>query len=1249
MRRPPDKDGPPVSDRDVDTSNATLNTLFGGARQKSWMVGVGAPVRPTPRTSASRTSVPQVTSAQIIAATILPSPAPSDEPSPVLPHTTVNGVQAERGRHREESRRPSSTTIAPSTHIQQPSSTDFDIQLPPTTSFEESLNQAPPAPPLSNSSPPQLNKSFTNSTGVAESPTTMTDNIPPLPSSVLLPSDRQQEVEVLAHTQTPPTQQHNFTGLNRGYPQTNSLPARPGPVRALSQGQQASRPQTQIQEASSRQTQQAQLPSPMQSNIASPQANIGVPSTSAQSGARLYPSSEAFLAQPQMEGRPHHPPPSAAPTNPRKRQRIQPAAMPSLKPRVNLIEQHIKNAGGYMNLNTGLERPRFQLLTDACNREDAFYVALHQVFCCWDVDRNQVVSIIGYPNAQALQVAFRILGQLIRENDALAPNHKKWFSEFPSPLRHLLQSSDPYRRTVTEVGTFLSRLASDWGALSNECSTRGYPPLVDELVQRMGLLSPILQGVVFTASRRNLGIRDEEIGTQMEDMFKRDQREHQALAARYNTARPPTAREVQDRNRALASEYILLHNQLIQQRQSSAVSSGSRIPTPVVPSNDYTQPGVMMSSPIPQPQQTGNQGNWNQNMPSPVAPGHQQFANALPPRLQRATDGPSNSPMVGSRPPSVGAQRGYTNTPSPTLLQGLSMHSPVQQNFPSPSLGRSNVQMRSQQAGSPQLGAHPIAPYYHNPILQQVDPATQQRVQIIEQQQHMMAQYQQQNNNQQWAQNNYIQHTPPAQQATQQQQQQQIQQELSRQVLHMNRTVQTRRDSNPVVSQLQQQQQRNNSVISNGHRPQIVHAAPALSSQLLSQAANAELYAYSQKPVLQRSLVPPLHYVHPQQPQNPDVTALHQAHIRSPRLVAAGVPYSSMSQENPATRYYQVVRGFVLAPTRISSSSPLSRFDFAIPAHDLAKAPNDILHGNGQVATREFRQGTLQYRLRCVQARRTDTKYTIADWVVADTVWPESASLAINKKQLEIRRKNHHGKDLPLDITHFVKLSAPNSTNLVTLSILKGRTKMKEFNYFLAVEIIEILRHNQILELCYNNRIPASYTLNKIKKSLVGPSGDDDDVAMVVGDLSIDLADPFTSKVFETPVRGSSCLHRECFDLEVFLMTRNSKAKRPEQPCMVDVWKCPLCGKDARPYSLQIDDFLVSVRATLQEQGELEDVKAILMDATGNWRPKVEKRKPSDDGEDSDYSSDGDGALRRASAAQKVQAKKVVEVISLDD
>jgi len=131
-------------------------------------------------------------------------------------------------------------------------------------------------------------------------------------------------------------------------------------------------------------------------------------------------------------------------------------------------------------------------------------------------------------------------------------------------------------------------------------------------------------------------------------------------------------------------------------------------------------------------------------------------------------------------------------------------------------------------------------------------------------------------------------------------------------------------------------------------------------------------------------------------------------------------------------------------------------------------------------------------------------------------------------------------------------------------------------------------------------------------------------------------------------------LHRECFDLETFLLTRKSKPKRPDQPTMVDVWKCPLCGVDARPYHLQVDEFLVSVRKELKERGLL-DTKSIWIAADGKWRPKEEpkssKRKARSDSFDSDSSNftDVEANIQSKNVAGTSKRSKVIEVIDLDD
>jgi hypothetical protein len=1043
---------------------------------------------------------------------------------------------------------------------------------------------------------------------------------------------------------------------------------------------------------------------------------------------------------------------------PNKRQRTQEPVMPSLKPRIQLIKAHIASVGGTQNLNNGLERPRFQLLQEACENQDVFYVVLHQLFCVWDFNSQELAGVAGLPMGPALILAFKIVGHLIRDNQGLAPNHLKWFSLFPSPLKDLLRTSEPYRRTVNEVGFFLTRLASDWGPLSKQCQARGYPPLVDELVNRMGLLSPVLQGIVFTATRRNLGLDDVPFGNDMEEIFREDKMGHQELALRYNTARPPTANEVKERNQKLVDKYMALSAKLKAQqrmpgppipgptRSSSAMSGGPLAQPPIVPSNVSSDSGATPYSaqaPYPDP-------NWQSNQATqPVR------------TTTSGSPNPSLLTMTG-RPPSVTGQRIYADTPSPTFMQNLSMQSPaaqspVQQNFQfNPPIVRSNsIQMQPNQnpimysninqngVPGPQVSADQI-----QLIRSQV--AMQQQQQIIasnqqhqqheanmqhqhEYQQRQLAALQQQNQlnaHRQGGQMASIQHQQPQldytqqlqhqampqlgsqgmqiaqqqmivqqqqhpqivvqqqqpgvmsqqQQALYQHQQRQIavnqQQQMSvNQVLSMNRAAALRSAVNHPQSR---NSTRNNSTSSTG-RPASrtpsnsnLHIQQRLIQQhgpaaILTPDAviAAKIDVFNRTEPLHRPLVPPTGYVHPSQPINPEVTALHQAHVRSPYLVPVDLD-PTLPEDDPFRRFYQCVKGFAMPPTKIPQTTIMLKENFVVEQLDYSLIAVDKWPTTDRLATREVRQGSLQYRLRCIQTQKEVPTCGSAEWIVSETVWPETVFLDLNDTNLEVRRKNHHGKDLPIDITRYILPPAgyTGSINKIKMAMPRLRKTMKDMPvYFVAVEIVEVLQHQQILDMCHQNHISASITLNAIKKSLAGPTDDDDDdFAMVVSDLSIDLADPFTARIFEIPVRGSSCLHRECFDLETFLLTRNSKPKRPQQPCMVDVWKCPLCGKDARPYSLQIDDFLASVRTKLVEDDNL-DVKAILISADGTWRPKPEpiplKRKAMGGLNDDDESSTDEEGTRKQKAFARSQrdssmssgrrGSRQVEVIELDD
>jgi hypothetical protein len=257
--------------------------------------------------------------------------------------------------------------------------------------------------------------------------------------------------------------------------------------------------------------------------------------------------------------------------------------------------------------------------------------------------------------------------------------------------------------------------------------------------------------------------------------------------------------------------------------------------------------------------------------------------------------------------------------------------------------------------------------------------------------------------------------------------------------------------------------------------------------------------------------------------------------------------------------------------------------------------------------------------------------YSIAEWAVSDTAWPDTVFIRVNGEVMEIRRKSHHVKDLPIDITSYIRPATPGqgSTNQIKITMPRPNRYKNQSCYFVAVEVIELLDHPHIIDMCHQQCIPASQTLNAIKKSLAGPTSDDDDeIMMVVTDLSVGLTDPFTAKIFDIPVRGTSCLHRECFDLKTFLTTR--KIRQVGQPCMVDVWKCPICGGDARPYTLQVDNFFVDVRAKLADDNNL-GVKAIWISADGSWRPKSDaplKRKASI-GFDDDDEEEGPAVKQR--------------------
>ncbi|KAI9835464.1 MAG: hypothetical protein M1819_002382 [Sarea resinae] len=369
---------------------------------------------------------------------------------------------------------------------------------------------------------------------------------------------------------------------------------------------------------------------------------------------------------------------------------------------------------------------------------------------------------------------------------------------------------------------------------------------------------------------------------------------------------------------------------------------------------------------------------------------------------------------------------------------------------------------------------------------------------------------------------------------------------------------------------------------------------------------------------------------------NSTISALHQARLRSPILSPVDKPNGSKI----SSKLYQFMKGFMLVPKVIGPNSVACEWRFAIPADDFALKAEDAYSSCGGRPTRNIQEGSRIFRIRCVKTFSAENPSAENRWAVSENTWPEHVYLTINDTMLETRRKLQHGKDLPVDVTPYVK---EGDRNILRVSILWTEKEKLSVYYAFAVESIEIIGHESIKDLCLTKGlILPQRTLEGIKAHL-NPKNDDDEICVVDNNITIELIDPFTARIFDVPVRSQSCIHRECFDLETFLQTR--KSQKQSQPCLVDEWKCPICGADARPPSLVIDGFLVEVRSLLAQQNLLE-TRAILVSQDGSWKPKSEKS-----GEDRSASKPRDGkslaACHRSSAERAVSSERVI--IEIDD
>lgn len=343
---------------------------------------------------------------------------------------------------------------------------------------------------------------------------------------------------------------------------------------------------------------------------------------------------------------------------------------------------------------------------------------------------------------------------------------------------------------------------------------------------------------------------------------------------------------------------------------------------------------------------------------------------------------------------------------------------------------------------------------------------------------------------------------------------------------------------------------------------------------------------FSEAPISQQILPPHGYCLSPTVPPNPALTAIHQAQATSP--IYSAVDASGKSDGKDAFAFIKMLS---VMPKRLGATLNHFKWVFEMAKEKVYALAEDNESSNGP-PTRTVCKGSQYLRLRSIKGA-SDANLGESDLVVGKNTWPPGVAALLNGKVLEFRRKAHYGEDLPVDVTRYVK----EGENI--LQIVFCNTKdIADSSYTIGLETIEITDSSTIKEGL--TKLDAQDSLTRILR----PAAVDPEELEVVGTtVLLDLTDPHTSQIFSVPVRGETCRHTQCFDLDIFLQTRRRKA--PTYPSMPDHFKCPVCGADARPQSLLLDMYFVKLRAELEVMNRL-DAKTVILDEHGAWKIKEE-------------------------------------------
>lgn len=803
---------------------------------------------------------------------------------------------------------------------------------------------------------------------------------------------------------------------------------------------------------------------------------------------------------------------------------------PPLKSYLTAIDSRFEIIG---NRDT-LEGRRLRLLREACECGDPFYLAIHQLFCMSSAPLS-IHSLAGLTN-QLIQ-GMVVLNQILLSNDGLSMDAIQWFSNFPSPLETLLQTSFRFQMAYECARECIAVLHRNWQRYQSHCFARLIPPLVDEMERELCVRSPVMQRVIHLAIHRGFWIGEDDTCSRLSfSIFNASQEKYKTWRSRFGTASQPTNEELTRYREALINDFRHLRtNHHERHLQPGMRTNGQRTPTYQPQMTFPTE--HPQGSQTPQARATGSQTPWAPN------PGTATFNPTMVLPSQHGSGAPPLETAVsGHQHPHL--ERGGDTS----MTLNMPFH---QRNVSTSNLSRVNAQMSQryqamESVGRPQAYTNPPTPVHTNPenhLSSTVRPVSRT-------------------------------HSMPIPSA--------ITTIPMNNVPSTNRSMGRPPSSNLVYGNTSSRSINNLQAGPPGMATSPGMAATARPFRQRQRLTLTQPRRGSPRPVTSQAGMParsPRARLRLSQPMPPGSSTLLTTSLNNPLVVMNGAAGNS----EVANVHYQYVKDFAIEPFTMGSETRNTLKHFTISPETWAIIPKHVRQANGQLI-RQVVPGSLQYSLRCVKISSVEGM-SESNWVIEETTWPDFTVVAmLNAESLDIGRKNKDGKSFPVDVTSVLK-EGPNTLHLSTI----GPAVEAVNSYAIAMEIIEVNDQMSLQEAV------GSLSAAEMKQHLLLQLGNNDpDIEVVNGNIAIGLTDPFSSCLINKPVRGKACKHYDCFDLSTFLQTREGPVCRPEQ------FRCPICGADARPQTLIVDQWTLSVLTEVKSMRRF-DAKAIVVDDNADW------------------------------------------------